>query len=379
MTIDATTSIEDFVADFDEEPGYLDFATVGPPSRSVIEEERGLLDTLGRARFGSLNGVRNQGARVRAAVTALTRVPGDRIVFQPNTSTGLMHALFGLTGPVLLSPAEFPSVPFAAVRAQQALGVVTPQWLPAKDGRVTPAGIRDALTADTAAVAVSLVDSRTGYLADLEGIRQVIGTRLLIVDAIQGFGVVDAPWEVADVIATGGQKWVRAGWGTGFLALSERAAETLVPVMSGFVGTPNDDLPWDAVPDPARGARAFRTTNADPLAEARLAVALERIAEAGVPAISERIAHTVSRVVDLADEAAIAVVSSRAENERAGIVVIEPPENQLTALGAALFNHGITATVRQGRVRLSVHASTSEETLDMIRAAFTSFGTTITY
>jgi selenocysteine lyase/cysteine desulfurase len=379
MSIDAATDVEEFVADFEEEPGYLDFATVGPPSRSVIEEERGLLDTLAHARFGSLRGVRDQGARVQSAVAALTRLPADRIVFQPNTSTGLMHALFGLTGPVLLSPAEFPSVPFAAVRAQQALGAVTPQWLPTGDGRVTPARIRDALTPDTAAVAVSLVDSRTGYLADLEGIRQVIGTRLLIVDAIQGFGVVDAPWELADVVASGGQKWVRAGWGTGFLALSERAAETLVPVMSGFVGTADDDLPWDAVPDPARGARAFRTTNPDPLAEARLSVALERIADVGVGAISDRIAHTVSRVIDLADEAALAVVSSRAENERAGIVVLEPPEDQLTALGAALFNHGVTATIRQGRVRLSVHVSTSDETLDMLRAAFISFGTTITY
>jgi selenocysteine lyase/cysteine desulfurase len=379
VTIDAPTALDEFLADFDEEPGYLDFAAVGPPSRSVIAEERGLLDTLARARFGSLGEVRGQGPRVQAAVSALTRLPADRIVFQPNTSTGLMHALFGLTGSVLMSPAEFPSVPFAAVRAQQALGAVTPQWLRAPNGRVTPGAIRDALTPDTAAVAVSLVDSRTGYLADLEGIRQVIGTRLLIVDAIQGFGVVDAPWEVADVIATGGQKWVRAGWGTGFLALSERAVELLVPVMSGFVGTPDDSLPWDAVPDPAHGARAFRTTNPDPLAEARLAVALERIAAAGVPSIAGRIAHTVSRVVDLADAAAIAVVSSRTESERAGIVVIEPPENHLTALGAALFNHGITATLRQGRVRLSVHASTSEETLDMLGAAFVSFGTTITY
>jgi selenocysteine lyase/cysteine desulfurase len=379
VTIDPGAALDAFIADFDEEPGYLDFAAVGPPSRSVIDEERGLLDTLARARFGSLGGVRGQGARVRAAAAALTRVPVDRIVFQPNTSTGLMHAFFGLTGRVLLSPAEFPSVPFAAVRAQQALGAVTPHWLTVPDGRVTPAAIRDALTPDTVAVAVSLVDSRTGYLADLEGIREVIGTRLLIVDAIQGFGVVDAPWEVADVIATGGQKWVRAGWGTGFLALSERAADTLVPVMSGFVGTPRDDPPFDAVPDPARGARAFRTTNPDPLAEARLAVALERIGVAGVPAISARIAHAVSHIIDLADQAGIAVVSSRAGSERAGIVVIEPPENQLTALGTALFNHGITATVRQGRVRLSVHASTSEETLDMVGAAFVSFGTTITY
>ncbi len=39
---------------------------------------------------------------------------------------------------------------------------------------------------------VSLVDFRTGYRADLAALRDVIGDRLLIVDAIQGFGAVDA-------------------------------------------------------------------------------------------------------------------------------------------------------------------------------------------
>ena len=102
---------------------------------------------------------------------------------------------------------------------------------------------------------MSLVDSRTGYLCDIEGIRQVIGDRLLIVDAIQGFGVVDAPWEVADVVLSGGQKWCRAGWGTGFMALSARPLERLTPVFSGFTGTEEGE-PWDEVPPPAPDARA---------------------------------------------------------------------------------------------------------------------------
>ena len=99
---------------------------------------------------------------------------------------------------------------------------------------------------------MSLVDFRTGYLADLEGIRQVIGDRLLIVDAMQGFGVVDAPYELADVVVSGGQKWARAGWGTGFLALSDRALEHLTPVLSGFSATDVEGTPLDEVPRPTR-------------------------------------------------------------------------------------------------------------------------------
>lgn len=367
------TTIEQFTEGFLEEPGYLDYGRVGPISATALAEAAGQYEILSRSRFGTVDRLRQEDGRVRDAVSALTGFAADQVVFQPTASIGLMHAAFGLTGgDVLLSAAEFPSITYAAVRAEQALRVITPAWLETDHERVTPARIRDQLTPGTVAVMVSLVDSRTGYLADIDGIRQVIGDRLLIVDAIQGFGVVDAPFEVADVVASGGQKWTRAGWGTGFLALSERAAEHLTPVFSGWTGT-DDVETWDEVIEPSRSVRAFSISNPDPVAEARFAAALEEVAGVGVPAIAAAVAERVDRVLELADEYAIPVASSRNPAERAGMVVLEPLPEQLTALTASLFNHGVSATVRQTGVRLSVHAGTTEETFDMLRAAFTSY------
>ena len=88
-------------------------------------------------------------------------------------------------------------------------------------------------------------------------------------------------------IVSGGQKWVRAGWGTGFLALSDRALERLTPVFSGFAGT-DVDLPLDEVLPPAQDARAYAISNPSPIAEARLAGALEQIAAVGVDQIARR-------------------------------------------------------------------------------------------
>jgi hypothetical protein len=56
-------------------------------------------------------------------------------------------------------------------------------------------------------------------------------------------------------------------------------------------------------------------------------------------------------------------------------VVLAPPPEQLTVLAASLHNHGVSATARQDKVRLSAHVSTEEETFSMLRAAFVSFGT----
>lgn len=372
-----TTSmtIEEFIARFGEEPGYLDFARVGPVGRAVRDEESAQSSLLGRARFGTIATLEEQDARVRAAVASLTGFRDDQIVFQPNTSQGLMHALFGLDGTVALSPAEFPSLTFAATRSAEALGKVTPLWFEPDHGRVTPGNLREQLTDDTIAVAVSLVDFRTGYLVDLEGIREVIGDRLLILDAMQGFTVVDAPYHLADVVVSGGQKWARAGWGTGFLALSDRAIDTITPVISGFSATDVEGTPMDEVPPPTHGAAAFEISNPDPIAQARFAAALEEIAQVGVPAINERVSEHVTRVIDLADEFGLPVVSSRDHSQRAGIVVVEPAADQLTMLTASLHNHGVTATARAGAVRLSPHASTDEETFAMLRASLMSFGT----
>lgn len=368
------TTWQQYASGFTEEPGYLDYGRVGPMSSAASAETLGFTDILSRARFGSLQAIQDQDERLREAAGTLLGRPADQVVSIPNTTTGLLHAMFGLTGDVLLSPGEFPSLPIAASRAHEALHVTRPLWLETDHGTVTPGQIKAQLGSNTAAVAVSLVDSRTGYLADLEGIRQVIGDRLLIVDAIQGFGVVDAPYELADVVVTGGQKWCRSGWGTGVMALSERALGRLTPVFSGYTGTEDDEV-WDQIPTPppSTGARAFRTSNPDGIAQARMAAALEEIIDVGVSEIQSAMATNVSRMIDLADEFAIPVASSRHERERAGIIVVQPPVEHLTVLTASLFNHGITATSREGSVRLCVHAVLDESTVDMVRGAFTSY------
>ncbi|MCU1405634.1 MAG: hypothetical protein JWQ43_1937 [Glaciihabitans sp.] len=370
-------NIDDFVATFSEEPGYLNFASVGTIGSTVEEEQQALTRLLATGRFGTLDSLAAQDERLREAVASLTGFRADQVVFQPNTSEGLMQTMFGVTGGVALSAAEYPSMTFAAVRAAESLGVLSPLWLDTDHGRVTPGNLRDQLTTSVAAVAVSLVDFRTGYLVDLEGIRQVIGDRLLIVDAAQGFGVVDAPWDLADVVVSTGRKWVRAGWGTGFLAMSDRAADRLTPVISGATGTGVPGLPVDEVLPPGRGATAFQLANGDPIAQARFAAALEEISAVGVPEINALLSQNVSRVIDLADEYAVPVISARDESERAGIVVLEPAADQLTVLTASLFNHGVSVTTRAGQVRVSPHVSTGEDTFDMLRASFVSFASAI--
>lgn len=369
------TSIDDYTAGFDDEPGYLDFARFGPVGSTVIAEERAQAELMSRARFGSLDALAAQEQRVDAAVADLIGFRPDQVVFQPSTSQALMHVMFGLTGGIAVSGGEFPAIGYAIARAAESLGVLVPRTMTPEHDRVTPAVVREQMETSVVAVVVSLVDHRTGHLVDLEGIRQVIGDRLLIVDAIQGLGVVEAPWNLADVVVAGGQTWLRAGYGTGFLALSDRAREQLTPVWSGWnaVDEPHDDAALHEIRPPRSGAGAFRVGLADPSAQARLAGAVDDVSAVGVAAIRERVLERATAVVELADEAGLAVASPREDAERAGIVVVDPPNESVSILTAALHNNGITATARAGRVRFGPHVSTTDESLAMLRAALVEY------
>ncbi|MFD1720264.1 aminotransferase class V-fold PLP-dependent enzyme [Amnibacterium endophyticum] len=369
----AHTAITAYLAGFGEEPGYLDFARFGPLSRAVLAETAAQQEALTRARPGAYDRLQHGTARLAAAAAAVTGFRADQVVFQPSTTHGITQAVYGVTGPVLVSAADYPSLPIAVARAAELLQTVVPVPLPTSEGRVTPAGVREALTPSTAAVLVSAVDARTGHVADLDGIRQVIGDRLLIVDAVQALGAVDLPWTAADVVACGGQKWLRAGHGAAFLAVSDRAAERLTPALSGIGGSGGDALPWDEVPPVRRGADALQLAHADEAAAARLAAALEDLATAGAREVATLVSGQAARVIALADEFGLPVVSPRAALERAGLVVIEPLPERLTALTAALHNHGVSVTIRGGRVRVSPHAGTQEETLSMLRTALTAY------
>jgi selenocysteine lyase/cysteine desulfurase len=368
-------TLDQYAAEFTDEPGYLDFATVSPIGEAAMAEERAQSLLLSTARFGSLTAIVDQEERVDAAIAALLDVAPEQVVFQPSTSQALMHVAFGLTGGIALSVGEHPSVSYAVARAADALGVLQPARFMPDHERVTPASIADALTGSIATVAVSAVDDRTGHLVDLEGIRQVVGGRLLIVDASQALGVVDAPWNLADVIVGTGRTWLRAGYGTGYLALSDRAAEQLVPVWSGWLAADGElsDLRSEPVMPPVAGARAYRVGYADPTAQARLAGSAEEIASVGISAIRERVLETCDRIIELADFAGLTVLSPRDDAERAGIVIIEPPRGTVTALMAALHNHGITAASTGQAVRLSAHVSTRDDTLELLRGAFAEF------
>jgi len=369
------TDLDAYLASFDGEPGYLDWAAFGPLSPAVRSEAQGDTELLGSGRRTSIELVADHVREARELVAELIGADAAQVVLQPSTTYGLMHAIYGLAGGLMLGRGEFPSLTVAATRASEALGSLQLQWLEPDDGMITPDVVRDALTDDTRAVAVSLVDFRTGYRTDLSALRDIIGDRLLIVDAAQGFGMVEADYVAADVVCGHGYKWLRAGRGTGFAWFGDRALERIAPVLSGFRGV-DGELPLDTVPAPATSAQAFSVAEADTLAAARLATALREIVEVGVETIESELTARASDVMFFADRYEVPVVTPREPERRAGIVTLEPAAQDAAPLAASLANHGLTVTTRAGRIRVAPHVGTGADTLRLFGDALAAFAAT---
>nr|WP_243861414.1 aminotransferase class V-fold PLP-dependent enzyme [Frigoribacterium endophyticum] len=314
-------------------------------------------------------GLHAEDERALAAVSRLTGLDRGGIALTSSTSLGLMQIAFGLPrGEVVVSSAEFPSNLYAWWRSEEA-GLTTVRPLPPVTGEplapVTPERVADAVGRDTVAVAVSAVDFRTGTVADLVGLREAVGDRLLVVDGIQGFGVVDADWSLADALVVGGQKWLRAGWGTGFVGLSPRALDRLRPLLGGWTGVEGASR-YDGVPHaPLPGAQRLSVTNGSPFASGALATALEQLESVGVGAVASLVADTAGDLIDRLTAAGVAVLSPTDRERRAGLVVAGVAPGEAPAVGARLDAAGVTATVHgPDRVRFSVHATTTPAALD---------------
>jgi selenocysteine lyase/cysteine desulfurase len=366
------TDLESFLASFDGEPGYLDWASFGPLSPSVREDSQADTELLGSGRSSSIDLVSEHVTEARSLVAELIGTDAAQVVRQPSTTYGLMQALYGLSGGILVARSEFPSLTVTATRAFQARGALEPQWFDPEGGFVSPDAVRESLTDDTRAVAVSLVDSKTGYRADLTALREVIGDRLLIVDAIQAFGAIDADYPAADVVCANGYKWLRAGRGTGFAWFSERALERIAPVLSNQEGI-EGEIPPDSVPVPAASAQAFTVSAPDHLAASRLATALRDVRDVGIDVVEAELTDRADAVIRVADRYGVPVLTPRQPEHRAGIVTLAPLPADTAPLAASLANHGLTVTTRSDLVRVSPHVGAALDALPMLDDALAEF------
>ncbi len=324
---------------FDAPAGYLAAASNGILPREAVAAMTADIQRCGTGEV-SPSDYDPVIAEARALYAALVGVGVEQVAIGAVTSALVAMVAAGLPdgAEVLVAEEEFTSVvfPFAA------LGRLRIRTAPLSQ-------LAAAITADTALVAFSLVQSATGEVVDAAAIAEA-ATRhgaLTLADLTQAAGVLPVAAGDFDVTVCHTYKWLCTPRGVAFLTVGPAAAERLVPVNAGWYSA---DDPWANCywpqQAPAVGARRFDIAPAwQAFVGARESLRL--FAATDISAVWAQSAA-------LGDQLCAAL--GRPVQHRAIISWSDPEHRQLAQLTAA----GVRASGPLGRLRIAFHAWNTE-------------------
>ncbi len=230
--------------------------------------------------------------------------------------------------------------------------------------RIEPADSVAAIDEHTAVVAVSHVQFRTSQILDLAPIverARAVGA-LTLIDAYQSVGTVPVDVRAlgVDFLTGGSVKWLCGGPGAGYLYVRPDLAMRLEPAITGWMAHAE---PFAFDSGPLRrdaGARRFWTGTPGIPAFAAARCGYEIVAAIGATAIRAKSLRQTARMIALADEFGLTVVSPREEDLRGGTVCLDVP--RADAVCAALLAEDVLLDQRPGvGLRLAPHFYTRDD------------------
>jgi selenocysteine lyase/cysteine desulfurase len=329
---------------FSPEGAYLNTASYGLPPRPAWEAMHAALDEWRHGRTGFDTWDRSVGM-ARASFARMHGVAPDDVAVGPQVSpfVGLVALSLPRGARVVCAEEDFTSVLFPLL-AQEVRGV-TVDLVPLD-------ALAEAIDSATALVAVSAVQPSDGRVTDLDAIAAAAahhGAQTLV-DGTQACGWLPLDAGRFDFLVCAGYKWLLGPRGTAFLAIRPEAAERLQPYLAG----------WYAAEEP------MATQYGGPL---RLAGDARRfdISPAWHSWVGHAPAMTLLEGVGI--EAVHAHDLALADRFRAGLG-LPPGDSAIVSAaldagaGDRLRDAGVTAAVRDGRMRFSFHLYTTEADVD---------------
>ena len=242
--------------------------------------------------------------------------------------------------------------------------------------RFTADDVAAVMSSRTRVVCVSLVNCYHGFRAPVEEISALCRQRgaWLLVDAVQCAGIlpVDAGALGADLISAHGYKSLCSGYGISFCYISPALRDRLKVVAPGWKSiedAPFIDRQLDYNLRYADSARRFESSVQNLAGMYGLGASLDLLTGIGTDVISDWVLGLSASVAAAVTEKGYRVASSERPGEMSGIVSVEIPGGDATAVAAALGQRKISCAVRDGRIRVSSHIFNNQEDIDQLVAA----------
>ncbi len=319
--------------------GYLNTASYGlPPKPGWDAMQQALGDwQVGRTSWEAWGDATDA---TRQSFARLVGVPGETVAVGATVSelVGLVAASVG-RGRLVCAEGDFTSLLWP--------------WL-VNGFEVTEvplARLAEAVDRSTTVVAVSVVQSSTGALADLDAIEAAARDHgaLVVLDATQACGWLPVDASRFDAVACAGYKWLCSPRGTAYLTLGDGLRDRVQPLHGGWFA--GEDIHASYYGTPLRLAASARRLDTSPawFSWVGAAPTLELLNEIGIEAIHRNNVLLANRF-------------------RSGLGLPEGDSAIVAAdaPGAAerLARAGIRASVRAGSLRASFHLYTTEADVD---------------
>ena len=198
---------------------YLNTAAAGPLAKSTANAGAAYYEQMmndGDAHWDEWLAKREE---IRERVARFINAEPDEIGFTTNTSSGMNVIVDALEkhGEVISCDLEFPvtTIPWMHRR-------IPVHLVKSVEGVVRPDDLSSAMNTRTGIVSISYVQFSNGFRADLEELGNSKGRHALVVNASQAAGVfeIDVKRMKIDALCSTGHKWMRSGYGSGFVYLS---------------------------------------------------------------------------------------------------------------------------------------------------------------
>jgi selenocysteine lyase/cysteine desulfurase len=325
---------------------YLNTASYGLPPTPAWEELQAVLADWRGGRT-SWEGWGDATEAARASFARLVGVPVEWIAVGANTSSmvGLAAASLPDGARVVSTEPEFTSLLWPFLAQERGIEVEC----------VPVARLADAVDERTDVVAVSVVQSSTGELADLDAVIEAAtaNSARLVVDATQACGWLPVDASRIDVLACSAYKWLCSPRGTAFMSVRPDLHEELTPIAAGWYA--GEDPHTSYYGPPLRLAKNARRFDLSPAWFPWIATAptLELLLEIGIEAIHDhnlRLANRFREALNLPPG-------------NSAIVSAELPEAEQRLNGTRVM-----AAARAGLLRTSWHVYNTDDDVDELLA-----------
>lgn len=310
-------------------------------------------------------------AHVRGLAAQLVNAPSaDDIAFIPNTTTGIGLVAEGYPWQpgdnVVLAAEEYPSNQYPWYNLQ-ARGVEV-RSVPSQGNRLVIEDLRAAIDSRTRVLSLSFVEFASGFRNDLDQVGELCRSHgiFFFVDAIQGLGAfpLDVQKTPIDALAADGHKWMLGPEGAGFAYFRRESIDRLRPIGVGAhsVVRPFDYTTIDFTLKPHAGRYEGGALNLPGITA--LGESLRLLLAVGPATVAERILTLTDDLCERAPSVGLEVFSSRAGNDRSGIVSLVKPGVDPKEVVRRCRAAGVIVNARGGRIRVSPHAYNTRDEID---------------